>query len=694
MHSKICLFNNRALGRLSSLVLPFIMACSNPFERHQNLSKPIATRPQSVTNPEATTPRLTKRMKILFLSVGNDPAIEPEVTVGIQALRSYSISFDHYALTDANGTLRDLPPLTSEESKGLYYGIVLTNSQLATKDTQGRWHSALNKEQWQRLEAYEKQFQVRRVSLNSWPNPKIGMEQFGSAGKEPAFVVLPYQAESFTTGLKSGIAILLTNTWQIPGRITDEKMTKPLLYFKQPCADSRAETEPCGENQGVASAIVSYPDQREQMHFFFVQSRFTKASLVSSHLWLQWITRGFYLGKRRLFLNIQVDDYFLENNRWDPRKLSMPTDMSRNYRLSPSDMQSYIDWQDHTLLPLVQSKDYKIEFAFNGYGVWKKKGYAHDALFKTTQTLKDRFFWVNHTFSHMDLNLLNYPRAIAEFDKNRELAKDLFGSLSFPTYSDHSMITPRISGLFSGEVLRAMLDSQIQYVIGDTTRPEISPENLYVGRWTTKAHNGQDGVLIIPRAATEIYFNVSDLSELMSEYNHFYRKYFQRDLTYNEIYAREADRVVRGLLRLEPIPHMFHQLNMRVFEMPEQDHQTASRRHSLLSLWLESVVTEFRKISDLPILSLKFDDLAQHYVKRMNYEACGFEASMTVGSVDSLSITGHSQRDCEVNVTYPIGFSATTSTPFLRETYGPDQNLNFNINHTKNIHIDFKGENR
>jgi hypothetical protein len=436
------------------------------------------------------------------------------------------------------------------------------------------------------------------------------------------------------------------------------------------------------------------------MHFFFVQSRYAVASFIASDIWTRWMTRGFFLGQRLALLNVQVDDFFMDTPTWNPRTESNTDDIARAFRCTPADLRTFLEFSKTRLSPLLGTGDFHLELAFNGIGVWKNGGYRKDPLFNFAKQSLPEFNWINHTYAHMDLNLFNHSRTMTDLHKNNEIAKDLFGSLDFPHYSRHGIITPRISGLFSGEVLRAFLDNQIQFAVGDTTRPDLTPANMYVGRPTTRALNGREGILIIPRGATEVYYDVSTLGELSSQYNKRYHDYFQRDLSYQEIFQREGTRVAQNLLRFEPIPYMFHQTNLRSFHLPTGTvtGPFSPGRHSLISMWLEAVLTEYRRYSQLPVKAMKFEELGRQFMRRMSFEECHFNGFLNRKGERFVSFQGSAENNCEVELTSPITLvpvpnpAGTDAVNLRSETYGPDLNYSFSIKKGQQPLFQFNGE--
>jgi hypothetical protein len=613
-------------------------------------------------------------MKVLLLSATSDTLIEPELTIAIKALQSFGITYDHKVLTqDSDLISRELLSLEENNGVGKYYAIVLTTGLLVFQNKERIWNSALTQDQWTQLEDYERRFHIRRVSLSTWPTPAIGLTVAGTPGSDNNDVIMANNLGPYTSGMVPELRTSLSYTWQTPAKILDSSKVKPVFYF-----GNKVENE-----KPLAAAIINFSDHREQMHFFFVQSQYSMPSLLAIPIWLRWVTGNIYMGKRRVYLNVQVDDFFLNTDRWSPYLSKNPGDGSRNYRLRPEDLDYFVKYRHENLISLSGDPNFKIDLAFNGFGVWEARGYKKDALFMQAKKLTNEYNWISHTYSHMDLNLFNYERAMDEFNKNTEMAKDIFGSEEHPSYSRKSMVTPRISGLFVPGVLKAMVDSQILYVAGDTTRPEITPGNMYVGRWTTKEQNGFEGVLIIPRAATEIYYDVTDTIELSSEYNHRYRKYFGRDLSYQEIYQRESDRVVRSLLRLEPIPNMFHVTNLRAFLLPEESEN--KNRVSLISLWLDAVLAEYRKYSTLPVRALKFDNLAEIFIQRMDYEKCGARSYLTFKDRKPISLKSNSEKKCIMNITtgteVEIDIEPESSSPneVKSELYGPDKTTTYTM---------------
>lgn len=624
-------------------------------------------------------------MKILFLSATNDILTEPGVGQIEQSLLSLGLPFEHVVLTEGGKRLSDLPlSLTTDTGGGKYYGIVTTTGLLAFQNQAGDFQSALTPTQWSQLEDYEKRFHVRRAAMYSYPTAKLGVAPLDTDHTIDNRITLAPKIKPYATGLIDNVEMPLTLAYHYPSKLvplgpTDNgNKIQPFAYFQKINSSDR--------DKPLAGVIVTYPDEREQLHFFFAQSKYSTTSVALTQVWIQWLTRGMYLGKRRMHLNIQIDDVFLSTGLWDPyggNPLENPRidDIeSYIYRLTADDLQAFSDWQKKELRTLTKNPAFRIEMAFNGRGIWEYGGYARDPLMKKSQELIPEFHWVTHTYTHPDFNWQPYYIVDWELKANKQIAQDLFGDQT-KWFSPNSIVTPRISGLFNPFVLQALLDNQLFSVVGDNTRKEILPPNIHDGLYTTKEFNGYDGVLIIPRYATNIFFNASTPTETAAEYNYLYHNHFGRDSTIQEIYERERLRVAKQLLNFEYAPYMFHQGNMRTFPWE-------GSRDSLLSIWLKEIIGEIRKYSTLPLLHYKMDDLVKLYKERMQFEQCDFSAKLIYTKGKASSILATSRQACTATFT---GINAVDNVQLTKwENYGPDITTYFKMKGNETVKIQLR----
>lgn len=72
------------------------------------------------------------------------------------------------------------------------------------------------------------------------------------------------------------------------------------------------------------------------------------------------MTRGLYLGFRRIYLSTQVDDMFLESPIYYPG--------GSTFRVRPEDLSTHINWMKQINAKLPTGSSYVIEIAHNGNG--------------------------------------------------------------------------------------------------------------------------------------------------------------------------------------------------------------------------------------------------------------------------------------------------------------------------------------
>ena len=624
---------------------------NNPFLRNKNFRSDDRASDDS---------SIKKRMKILILSATGEEAIEPSIELAKKILNNYGIPFDHHALTVNKEKVGSLPALTASPNEALYYGVILSTGLLAYANKEGVFQSALTADEWQTLRNFELKFNIRTISLYTFPNPTLGVSNVVVPSPNLAVKLEPTKEYlNLDSALKKDAEFELAGSWAYAAKIESDKAT-PVLFYEN-------SFNPESVDKTVAAAITKTNDGREEMHFFFAQSKFFTSSIAISSAWVHWLTRGLYQGKRRVYMNVHIDDFFLSTGLFSPYEDPNTESYASEkfvYRLTDDDLALFAKTQNTELRSMLKNDDYRIEMAYNGNGIWEHGTYIRDSLFKKSKELVGDFYWLTHTFTHGDLNWFNYTRSKWEFTTNQLVAEDFFADNELQWFSPNSIVTPRISGLFNPNAITAMLEVGIQTAVGDNTRKELLPQNIHHGLFTTKDFNGKDGLFIIPRYATEIYYNVSLPFELAAEYNKIYSKFFGRDSTPQEILDREKTRVVRQLLSYEAAPYMFHQANLRSFPW-------GNTRESLVSLWIKNVSSELRRFLTLPILAAKMDDLSHKFHDRMAADNCESQVWQIEKNNELQALRVTSKKACPVWITGVKG----SLDGWKKETYGPDVTL-------------------
>jgi hypothetical protein len=345
----------------------------------------------------------------------------------------------------------------------------------------------------------------------------------------------------------SGAQMSTANITKYPAKITNSSIATEVAQFG-------------GSSKSTAAIINKFPTGREQQVWFKqFATDFSIASNALSHAWVQWLTRGLYLGFRRVYFNTQVDDVFVETELYETNK---------PFRIKPDDFRDHITWMKDINSRLPAGSSYIIELGHNGNGnieaavdkdydndpalcnpqegidypaqidgppeihkpigtgvdYWDKKFQKYqwtlqcsnlDALeaYFADKTNMNAYFHVSHTFTHLDETNATYSDVVKEIQWNQEWFKRVgfTDTTSSPHFSPNGLIPPGITGLHNGDALRAWLENDIKYAVGDNARPvlmnRVDRKSDFHPILSNVVENGYDGVWIIGRWGTTIYYN-------------------------------------------------------------------------------------------------------------------------------------------------------------------------------------------
>ncbi|KNC80788.1 hypothetical protein SARC_06867 [Sphaeroforma arctica JP610] len=474
--------------------------------------------------------------------------------------------------------------------------------------------------------------------------------------------------------------------------------------------------------------------------FYTLPTEFTQMNLALGHSWFEWVTRGVFLGYRRLTLNIHVDDWFIN---------SAIRYTDEIYRINSSDVETYVEWRKNfhdNVLPT--GSEFKLEPAYNGAGLGMT-GYNDTSLNEATYTYADEFNWVSHTWSHMNMDWLEdwqcdgqhkvcHPlpeHYDAELGYNQKVARGegiasdeyielYYGEDATPPhqfldnrtelmqyhYSVKSLVTPEISGLWpasyngtppTGRVpylkntlfFSKLVEYGIENVVGDNSRPELNNELMYHGVFSTVEEYGYDGILIVPRWSPNIPFNCKTLECAVQFYDTegacswtTYGPACDPDKVWDGpgVINREAKASTIPLLQQRWDPYMFHQSNVHA-----QPYRGGFA--PLVGQFVQEVAEDvLRYITGLPFVSIKMDDLAVMYRERMTRDDAkqyGTLQMNAAGEPVSVSVSGCEDFNSVVTITTnsPLSFAeqvnvtlyGTDVSAFKLVT--PDQPAVFNV---------------
>ena len=325
----------------------------------------------------------------------------------------------------------------------------------------------------------------------------------------------------------------------------------------------------------VAAVAYASDDGYEELHVFFAMAWFDIGSWAWGHFVVEWGTKGVFQGERRFFLAGVVDDLFLGTGEFSYGEGDY--NMGEPQRLTASDMQAYADFENG--LNAKYGSSIITEWAFNANGVLIKTDSAHviyasdsevalldkgdkvvgegvpsewpedwlavavpgmkaefeggkwdsDDLFTWVMANKEQFWWQSHTFTHLSRDNLGEHDCSVEDGGSAQFAV-LTGLFQSNNYNWRSMTTPRITGLYNKYCLESGRRNLMTCMPGDNTwnfengTPVslVNEEQQFHSIYTTEETNGLAGMQIVPRYATNVYFNCIS-GECLVEENEYVR---------------------------------------------------------------------------------------------------------------------------------------------------------------------------
>ena len=552
--------------------------------------------------------------------------------------------------------LSDLPLDTAINA--WYQGVVLTDANLSY-DAGGSYPSALTPTEWESLRAFEDKWDIRQVAWNSWPGAEEGFGPVqGSTGSTVTARFTPEAAEVFGSYANLSAQVPIANSWVNLAPALQDGDSTPLLTDGQGHALAVKRTHRAADN-----AVT-----RESVTLTFASNQHLLHNTVFGYGLVNWVTKGMFLGERKIFLGSQVDDVMLSESLWvdgaDCRPDMTPYDQHPSYRNTADDWQTLVSWQRAKRSTPITS-DLHVAIAYNGVGSdpqWLEDHFADDpaeadtsdTLMPAIQETQSEFEWITHTWTHQNLDYEEYPKpppgtpftmsydeVRAELTPNHELAIQL----GLTQYSTRTIVTPEVSGLRNPEAIGALYDHGVRYVVSDTSRggDETNPS------FNAGSPNPIDPrILMIPRRPTNLYFSVSTPDEWLSLDNCIYPTGAWGHVdAYDELLDREAEVILANMLRGDIDPYMFHGNNIREY----------ADGRSLMTDLLDRVLDRYDDYFTLPVQTLTMEEIGQAMKARAGFHASGAFGHFVPNQPDNSpgAITIGTERAVTVPVTGLLG---------------------------------------
>ncbi|HKQ98943.1 MAG TPA: hypothetical protein VJV75_13795 [Candidatus Polarisedimenticolia bacterium] len=539
--------------------------------------------PSNAPPPSGSTelPVTTATIDAKLLVISGD-GTEPVLGAIRQAADYLGIPYTLYVASRSPGGFT--PTLLSDGAGHAYYqGVVMTTGSLAWFDGTN-WTSGFNATEWQTLWDYQAKYRVRTAIGYVFPTLDYG---YGAATgvdttTSPIAATLTASGRPVFPYVNASNPLSITKAWTYLAPATGNGTTVLLTDAAQ----------------HALMLVRNYPDGRQVLSTTFDGNFFLVHSLALGYGMINWVTGGLFVGQRHTYATAQIDDIFLDNDLYG----------GGTYRITGLDWSAVTAWQAAKQALGAQTNGLRLHIAFNGEGTTGT--YFPDTLTPAGVASQSQFPWINHTWSHENLDTVGYDQAWNEISRNNQKA----AALGFGNYDRRALVTPDISGLSNPDAMSAAYDTGVRFVVSDTSRPGMDNPTPQTG----VPNFVEPRILMIPRRPVNLYYNVSTPAQWTAEYNSIYHAYWGRDLTYSEILDKESDVLLQYMLRGEIDPWMFHQANLRAYD----------GTRTLLGDLLDRVIGKFTRLSNLPILSPNQVDLGKFMKERMQFNAGGVRASI------------------------------------------------------------------
>lgn len=286
---------------------------------------------------------------------------------------------------------------------------------------------------------------------------------------------------------------------------------------------------------------------------------------------------------------------------------------------------------------------------------------------------RDEFSHISHTFTHLNQNNITYADAYREIKFNQDWLKQI-GIDQARYYSGKGLVPPQITGLYNADALKAWLDAGLDNAVGDNTRPMTrNPDNAYWPLITNVDRNGYDGVTIIPRYATRIYYNCHTHACNFKEW----QDTSAGTGNFNELLRVEKEAVMRNLLALQSDPYMFHQANMYYTGVESITIGDQTGQMSLVTAWTETVLQELMRLTNWPVISMTQDLVAEYFRDRKTVDDCNPQLSYGYSddgkAINKVIVTANG-NSCSrpVPVTLPSGSASASGGSTSNDKVGTE----------------------
>jgi hypothetical protein len=467
--------------------------------------------------------------------------------------------------------------------------------------TGGLVREALPRAARAQLEAFEREFGIRRLTAYALPGPENGLRAPKWAGAlESVSLSLTSSGASIFPYLRGPFPVD-PGSWG---------------YLADPVSDERFDPLVVAGDGSALVGVHRRRDGREEM----VQTFDANAGQIQAHLLrrgqLAWLTRGRYLGHERHYLPLQVDDVLLPNHGWNAASKTIDVTPSAMIRMTADDADHAARWS--------RSRGLRLDLACNGAGSERharEAGLDADPLLGALLHQRVDFGWINHTYQHMNLDLASRETIEAEIARNRGWAGrvgiDLEpGAVVTGEHSGLANLTSVPARPENPKLAAALAAQGVRYVGCDASRPHPAhgsdPDGPELAPGVAFAVGS---ALAIPRHPTLLAYAAATRDQTLDHLRHLG---LIDVASWPDVLAVEADRIFTAVMSNDPRPHYFHQSNLATGDTA----QAASEGRLLYPL-LDAVLARYRRyVKPLePLVQPTLGETGELLRKRMAWSA-------------------------------------------------------------------------
>ncbi len=622
----------------------------------------------------ALAPQPGQRIDLKVLLIG---ATGQEATFGgwKAQLEREGVPYDTIIADNADGTITDARLADYSAGWAKYQAVILATGDLV-HDVNGQFLTALNPDEWAALDRFETTFGIRRISDNTQPTAAHGL--------------------NFATnvGAQDGLAATLTATGrtifpylQGPVTIDDSGGAASVEAFGSQATpafpDPTFQTLLTGPNNSAYLGIYNKPDGREEMVMTVDSNQFQNHAWLLRHGMLTWVTRGYFLGTQRNYFEMHVDDIFLPDDRWSTteKKTGIEVDnpsapgttvvgadeyeCTRDatvttlpqcpplIRMTPADVTFAQNWQTQNGLVL--------DMVYNGFGsveAEQETGLA-DPLTTAFVNARNSFRWINHTYSHPNLNTASQATIESEISQNIAWAQQK-GIPIDPTElvtGEHSAVGNSSTTIpnpipQNPALAPALTATGIQWIASDNSREQNG------------AQRGIGPALTVPRYPSNVYYNVATQAEQLDEYNHIYlppslggvcvasatNTCRTAPATWEEYLSSEANIMYSHLMLNDARPHYAHQSNLV--------EETGTQGRILYAV-MDRVIARYKQAFNAPLVQLTQKQIGEEIARHQAWASIRGSGQVSAYLLDGqIHIQNRTASTVQVPVTGVAGIGS------------------------------------